>query len=298
MRDYFALLGIKDFLEKPIAKTVLLESVARVFDSLQHAAPPEAPRRVLVVGSDQPVVEKITNDLAVQGCHVDFVLSGDQAISKAVLFLPNIVLLQNEITEISAPEIIVILRKMPQFRKVPVLIFSTAVSGRAAQENGGQTQINKAVLIRRCLDEGAKEYVGCYGEELFLERIAKYIKKGSILIIDDDAGLVQLLRSTLEKEGFKVFAARDGKPGLESATALHPDIILLDIVMPDVDGYEVLARLKADPSTREIPVVMLTVKGQENEIQKALCLGADDYMHKPVCTDLLLKRINSFVGKG
>lgn len=123
------------------------------------------------------------------------------------------------------------------------------------------------------------------------------MSKKKIMIIDDEPDMVQLLQIELETEGYDVQTASDGKSGLELVKKSVPDLILLDVMMPDINGYEVLAVLRKDSQTMAIPVIMLTAKGLENEIQKGLDLGADDYIPKPFHPGLLIKRIETILSK-
>lgn len=101
-----------------------------------------------------------------------------------------------------------------------------------------------------------------------------------VLIVDDDAFLSGIYATKLELEGFMVASARDGEEGLKLAPKEKPDLILLDVLMPKLDGFEVLKRLKADPETKDIPVIMLTNLGQKEDIEKGLEDGAVDYLIK------------------
>jgi CheY-like chemotaxis protein len=105
-------------------------------------------------------------------------------------------------------------------------------------------------------------------------------EKLKVLIVDDDAFLSGIYATKLELEGFQVVAARDGEEGLKQAAAEIPAIILLDVLMPKLDGFETLKRLKMDPATKDIPVIMLTNLGQKEDIEQALQDGAIDYLIK------------------
>ncbi len=105
-------------------------------------------------------------------------------------------------------------------------------------------------------------------------------KKVKVLIVDDDAFLSGIYATKLELDGFEVATARDGEEGLKAAMREKPDLILLDVLMPKLDGFEVLKRLKADPETKPIPVIMLTNLGQKEDIEKGLQDGAVDYLIK------------------
>lgn len=105
-------------------------------------------------------------------------------------------------------------------------------------------------------------------------------KKAKVLIVDDDAFLSGIYATKLELEGFEVVSARDGEEGLKAAAKESPDLILLDVLMPKLDGFEVLKRLKSDEAVKAIPVIMLTNLGQKEDIEKGMQDGAEDYLIK------------------
>lgn len=104
--------------------------------------------------------------------------------------------------------------------------------------------------------------------------------KKTVLIIEDDAFLAGIYASKFESEGFHVEHGADGEEGLKLAAKADPDIILLDILLPKVDGFEVLKRLKKDVKTKNIPVILLTNLGQKSDVEFGLKLGAADYLIK------------------
>ncbi|MBT3419365.1 MAG: response regulator [Candidatus Magasanikbacteria bacterium] len=101
-----------------------------------------------------------------------------------------------------------------------------------------------------------------------------------ILLVEDDVFLVNIYKTKFELEGFKITHAEDGEAGIAEAKKKNPDIILLDILMPKMDGFTALEKLKEDKKTAGIPVIMLTNLGQKDDVQKGLDLGADDYLIK------------------
>ena len=116
-----------------------------------------------------------------------------------------------------------------------------------------------------------------------------------ILIIDDDPTVRELMRRQLERDGFEVHSASDGKDGINKARSLKPDLITLDILMPDLDGWSVLRSLKADPEVSSIPVVMASILDEKN---KGFSLGAADYLSKPVERERLIQSIRGLIGEG
>lgn len=117
--------------------------------------------------------------------------------------------------------------------------------------------------------------------------------KGRILIVDDEKDIIELVRYNLEKEGFLVKGAMDGESGLGIALQEQPDIILIDLMLPGIDGLEVCRSLRADGRTSSIPVIMLTAKSAETDRVLGLELGADDYITKPFSPRELMARIKA-----
>ncbi len=103
----------------------------------------------------------------------------------------------------------------------------------------------------------------------------------TVLVVEDEDHIRTVIEYNLRRQGFDVYTAEDGLAGLDLVRKVRPDVVLLDWMMPEMDGLEVLAELKRDPITEDIPVLMLTAKGMAADIQKALELGADDYITKP-----------------
>lgn len=103
----------------------------------------------------------------------------------------------------------------------------------------------------------------------------------TVLVVDDQPHIVRLIQVNLEKEGFRVATAGDGVEGMEKVRALTPDLIILDVIMPRKDGFEVLREMKADDRLAHIPVVMLTVKTHNADIVEGLKEGAELYLPKP-----------------
>jgi two-component system alkaline phosphatase synthesis response regulator PhoP/two-component system response regulator VicR len=102
-----------------------------------------------------------------------------------------------------------------------------------------------------------------------------------ILAVDDERHIVRLVQVNLERAGYQVVTAFDGKEALEKVKAENPDLVVLDVMMPYMDGFEVLQNLRKDPSTRELPVIMLTAKAQDADVFRGWQSGVDCYLTKP-----------------
>jgi two-component system alkaline phosphatase synthesis response regulator PhoP len=121
--------------------------------------------------------------------------------------------------------------------------------------------------------------------------------KGRILVVDDEIYIVHILDFSLGMEGYEVITALDGEQALEKARAEKPDLIVLDIMMPKLDGYETCKMLKAEAGTKEIPVILLSAKGRNVDQKIGFEVGADDYITKPFSPRKLVERINAILGQ-
>lgn len=117
----------------------------------------------------------------------------------------------------------------------------------------------------------------------------------SVLIADDDSLLIKLLEFKFERKGYQATCVEDGVAALEYARTVPPDVIVLDGMMPGMDGFEVLRQLKELPETRDIPVIMLTARKQEKDVVTGLSLGATDYLVKPFSPDELIIRVEKTI---
>ena len=117
--------------------------------------------------------------------------------------------------------------------------------------------------------------------------------KEKLLVVDDEEDILELVRYNLVREGFQVECAATGEKALSKAKSDAYDLILLDLMLPGIDGLDVARKLKDDPKSRSIPIVMLTAKGEEADIVTGLELGADDYMTKPFSPRVLTARVRA-----
>ena len=131
--------------------------------------------------------------------------------------------------------------------------------------------------------------------EKTLKEKPKTPAREKILVVEDEEDILELIRYNLTRDGYRVSAATSGEDGLRAATRDKPDLVVLDLMLPGIDGIEVCRRLKADPQTRFIPVVMVTAKGDEADVVAGLELGADDYLTKPFSPKVLIARIRAVI---
>ncbi len=119
----------------------------------------------------------------------------------------------------------------------------------------------------------------------------------SVLIVDDESYIVTSLSFVMKNAGFEVGSAGDGEAALKKVEEMVPDLIILDVMMPKKDGFEVCKEIRANPAWSKIRIMMLTAKGRDSEREKGLSLGADDYLTKPFSTRDILKRVQEMLSE-
>jgi DNA-binding response OmpR family regulator len=118
-----------------------------------------------------------------------------------------------------------------------------------------------------------------------------------VLAADDDEDILELITFRLERSGYTVLQARDGEEAWDLAQARLPDLAVLDVMMPKLDGFELTRRLRAHETTRQIPVILLTARAQDADVQHGFDAGADDYIRKPFSPQELRARVQAILGR-
>lgn len=120
----------------------------------------------------------------------------------------------------------------------------------------------------------------------------------SVLVVDDEPNIVLSLEFLLKQAGYEVRVARSGEEAVKAVAERVPNLVVLDVMMPTLDGYHVCETIRADPRLRSVRILMLTAKSRDVEREKALALGADDYITKPFSTRELVERVKTILGPG
>ena len=121
------------------------------------------------------------------------------------------------------------------------------------------------------------------------------MSKGKILVVDDEVNITQILEFSIGSEGYQVITASNGEEALDVAKREQPNLIILDVMMPKIDGYEACRRIKANPLTKNIPVILLTAKGRDIDKRLGYEVGATDYIIKPFSPTQLIDRIQELL---
>jgi signal transduction histidine kinase/DNA-binding response OmpR family regulator len=238
---------------------------------------------ILVVDDDAEMVRLTKAGLEREGFAVVTAASAQEGATMATRRRPDLILLDLLLPDRSGLELLQSLKADPATRKIPVLVVSIVRDTVKALSLGAAECLSKPVdaaeivpLARRLL-EGAPD-------------------DATVLVVDDEADTVDFIRDTLKAEGFRVLVAHDGRQALELLRRRRPDLVLLDIMMPELSGFEVLEALAGDPQTAGIPVVVLTARGDDADAQRSLALGARRYMSKPFQVRDLIAEVQRQVG--
>lgn len=119
----------------------------------------------------------------------------------------------------------------------------------------------------------------------------------TVLLVEDNEDNLIVYRTILDHVGYRVIEARDGEEGVARALAEQPDLILMDVSLPKMDGWEATRRIKADPGTREIPIIAVTAHALDDDREKATQVGCDGYLAKPVAPRRVVEEVERFIGK-
>ncbi len=122
------------------------------------------------------------------------------------------------------------------------------------------------------------------------------MSKAKVLLVDDEAFNLDFLQQALEDENYEIFIAADGQEALKKIKSEQPDLVLLDLMMPIIDGFEVLQKVKEDDMLRDIPIIIISAEHDSKSVVKGIKQGAEDYMTKPITAAQLIKKVKEYLG--
>lgn len=246
--------------------------------------------KIALVEDETVLSQVLENKLKKEGFEVFVAMDGEAGLEIIEAMRPDLILLDILMPKIDGFGVLTKLSQSPELSKIPVIIIS----------NSGQpVEIDKALAL------GVKDYLikAEFDPQEVLEKIKKQlnltntpqeqsnveeqlnnkpvnIKDFQILLVEDDNFLRDLIYHKMAKEGFNVEQGLDGEDGLRKAIELKPHLILLDLILPGIDGFEVLKKIREDESISKVPVIILSNLGQKDDIDRGMRLGATDYLIK------------------
>jgi DNA-binding response OmpR family regulator len=268
-------------------------------------------KKILIIEDEEVLSSILKEKLIIEGFDVFVAKDGEEGLSLMREIRPDLILLDILMPRKDGFEVLEAMKKDPDLSGMLVIIIS----------NSGQP-----VEIERALKLGAKDYLvkAEFDPKEVVDKVHKYLGWGAskeepsspkekstvksvagnkdaagykVLVVEDDKFLRELIGQKLTKEKFQVIEAIDGEEGLKKLELEKPDIVLLDLIMPGIDGFEVLRRVKQTPDLSDIPVVILSNLGQRDDVEKGIKLGAKDFLIKAHFTPKeIIEKIKKILG--
>ncbi len=238
---------------------------------------------ILVVDDEANIRHFISHELSKHGHKVIEADSGKQAINLARQHHPDLITLDVLMPDLDGFDVTAILKNDPQTQDIPILIVSVVEDRKRALQLGASDYITKPCSMEKLLEK--------------VNHLLPVSQK-TILIVDDDKALVRSLETELNKRGFATQRAYNGREALKAVERYQPDLILIDIRMPEMDGYETIKVLKSNPETSGIHIIVMTGIEIDDGRVKALSIGAEDYFKKSGSIDQLIQAVERILSTG
>jgi len=281
----------------------------------QNAGQAESEKeKVLIIEDEQPLLELLSAKLKKEGYQVEYAYDGEEGLEKIRNFEPDLVLLDIVMPKVDGYEV---LEKMSADNsQIPVIIISNSgqpVEIEKTKKLGAVDHLIKTEFSPLDVLNKVRDYLDSAGapenkQEKKKQQVEVQAKEGDgkklgvkVILVEDDPFLREICSKKLTKEGYTVYEAIDGEQAMRNIAEIKPDIILLDIILPAVDGFQILHQIRnhEDKAVSGTPVIMLSNLGQEDDIQKAKDMGADDYLVKAhFTTEEIIKKIKGLLQEG
>ncbi len=258
-------------------------------------------KRIVLLEDERVLGEILLNKLLSSGYDASWETNGEDGLAKIKLVKPDLVLLDIVMPKKDGYQVLEAMHGDAELSNIPVVVIS----------NSGQP-----VEITKILALGAKDYIikAQFSPEEVLEKMLKYLneaaptkegspsspikQEGKVWIVEDDTFLSSLSSGRLAKEGYTVRSLTDGTQTIQTLNEEIPDLILLDVMMPGISGFDVLKAVRADPRAKDTVIIMFSNLGQEKEIEEARQAGADDFLVKAKFTlKEVVERVNTLIAK-
>jgi len=257
--------------------------------------------KILIIEDAEALLTMLSNKLKTEGYEVLGAQDGEEGLAAIKKEKPDLILLDIIMPKLSGMELLEIMHGEEKLKNIPVIIISN--SGQPVEIERAKTLGIKDYLIKAEFDpeevvekvknvlEGsssAKDSTASVAKNNASQGSKEVTPTGplrseasrQVLVVEDDQFLCELIVKKLNEEGLQTIQAIDGEEGLRMTREKKPAIVLLDLILPGIDGFEVLRQIKADPSMANVPVVILSNLGQRDDIDRGLKLGAEDYLIK------------------
>jgi DNA-binding response OmpR family regulator len=269
----------------------------------------DSKEKILIIEDEQSLTDLLKAKLEKEGYRVETATDGEAGLAKVKEWQPNLILLDIVMPKMDGYEV---LEKLNEKKiKIPVIVISNSgqpVEIEKTKKLGAVGHLIKTEFspfdvlnkVRDCLSNGGKLPKRAGADEVLKPKEDDNARKlgVKVLLVEDDSFLREICSKKLTKEGYTVYEAIDGEQAIEALGQIYPDIILLDIILPAVDGFQVLNQIRhhKDKEIAKAPVIMLSNLGQEDDIKKAMEMGANDYLVKAhFTTEEIVAKIKSIL---
>ena len=250
-------------------------------------------KKILIVDDDKQIASLLASRLRANHYEVVAAYDSAQAVAKALSEKPDLILLDMKMPGGGGLSVMDHLRNSADTALTPVIVITAYPSLEIRQMTKKMGAVD---FISKPFDAGEvlSRIQKALGEGQRVTRGRGHMAK-KILVVDDEPHIVELVQSRLEKNGYRVIAAYDGQEALDKTYQEDPDLIILDIMLPKVDGYQIVKTLRADEKYKTVPIVMLTGRTLAQDIKMGMDLGAVSYVQKPFKPDVLLGIIQGLI---
>ena len=255
-------------------------------------------KKILIVEDEGVLLEVLQKRLFQDGYSVFVARDGEEGITKTKEVRPDLILLDILMPKKDGFQVLEELQQDKELAKIPVIIISN--SGQGIEIEKAQKMGVKDYLIKTEFDpqEVSKKVTQFFTDQSNQKESPQAQSDGKILIVEDDKFLRDLIKTKLDQAGYLTVEAGDGQVALKKITEEMPHLIFLDLVLPGEDGFSILQKVKENPATADIPVIILSNLGQQEDITKGLGLGAVDFLIKAHFTPTdIVKKIKAALSK-
>ncbi len=254
-------------------------------------------KRILITDDDKFMADLHRHRFQAEGFAVALAGDGGSAIEHLKNHPPDVVLLDLMLPDVNGIEVLKFIRSQENLAHLPVVVLSTSCAGilNIASEAGASRCLNKAECTPSVLVSTVKEAMAAADSQ---GRAAIPQAGSQILLVDDDRVIHGVLGFFLTQSGFGISSAYNGQQALEMAEQQPPDLLVLDRMLPGMDGLAILREWRSRPHLARIPVIMLTARAADADREEALNAGATDYLTKPFSPDELVAKIQLHASRG
>lgn len=269
----------------------------------------EKETKILIIEDERSLVDLLSKKLDMEGYDVSYAYDGEEGLEKVKEVEPDLILLDIQMPKKDGYEVLESLSEAG--KKIPVIIISNSgqpVEIAKTKKLGAVDHLIKTEFSPEDVLEKVNKYLDGLANGVKKEKTEFKAHKNEdgkdlgirVLLVEDDTFLREICSKKLVKEGYTVYEAIDGTQALEAVEEIVPDIVLLDIILPAVDGFQILNQIKTSENekVKKVPVIMLSNLGQDDDIKKAMEMGANDYLVKAhFTTEEIAGKIKTLVKK-